>query len=84
MKPRRGPRVALGLALLILSLIYFATLFWGPEGAETDEQRNHLRDLGDAPSESTEAVAPGGAGDQLGRRSNQKPRPSSRTLMSNR
>jgi hypothetical protein len=58
MKSWRGPRVALGLALLTLSLIYFVTLFWGPEDAETDEQRNYLRDLGDAPAESTEGMAP--------------------------
>lgn len=47
-KSWRGPRVVIGLIAATLSLVYFATLVWGPD-TEKEDTKNYLKELGDEP-----------------------------------
>jgi hypothetical protein len=53
----RGPKAILSLLIGTLCLIYFATVFWEPDSADSGATRNYLRELGD-PIETPDAVQP--------------------------
>jgi len=52
-----------GLALATLSLIYFVTLVWGPDGEGNSSGKNYLKELGDPPKAAS-PVEPEEEGDK--------------------